>query len=983
MSLSPSRWKHFAESRFPHEREALEFLRDNLPDCDPVHMYSNFEFIADDGSVNEVDALILTRAGLFLVEIKGRGGTIAGNRHTWSWEKDGHTITIDSPLVLANSKAKKLGDLLGKQKAFRNTQRPFVEALVFCSMPGVEIHMSESERMRICLRAPLERAPGIIPALLRRESSGLVKLTGTVINTPIARAVIQAIDQARIRHSQRERRVGDYVLSNLIEENLLLCCQDFAAEHPTTKALRRVRLYSVAGVDPQERERLKQAAVREFSILDGLDHPGILKAVEFTDHELGPAILFRREPDEIRLDHFLAQEGHRLTLDQRLDFVRQLAEALKYAHGRRILHRALMPRSVLVTRAATGKPQLKIFNWQLGRRIASGTAGTTQTQRSTIHPSQIADGSQLVYAAPEALQDPRARSETMDVFSLGALAYQIFSGRPPAASLPDRDQLLMEQQGFALPAVLDGAAPELVELIHESTRPEVMVRTESVADFLKCLDAYEESLTRPDKEQTIHPLEAKRGDLIEGGLRIEQRLGGGSAAVAFLVSKDGKEFVLKISRRSEDNERLLAEHRTLRLLRHPRIVAPEPDPLNLDGLAGFLMEHAGTETLASRLQRDGRLSLDLLQRFGEDLLEALLFLEEQGVAHRDLKPDNIGIAKYGKNSELRLKLFDFSLSSAPLDQTRAGTPPYLEPFLQLKERGQRWDTAAERFAATMVLHEMATGTLPYWGDRQSAPHLVKAEATIESELIDAPVRESLTQFFQKALRRDPRQRFDNAGEMMAAWHNAFAAAAATESSQPDPNTLIAAVAEARMDSSLQDLPLSTRARNVLDRLGTFTVQGLLQQPPATFFNLRGVGNKTRREILDLVARLRQKFPEGAVPEREPVSISVEVLEGNEIANAPLSVDVIVRQIMPTERYRNDQPHRQRMICFLELEDERTDGPKWLSQTDVARQCHKTRALIGQDLTLCASTLAQDIQPYRGATRDCRVPRESRRLCDGR
>ena len=125
----------------------------------------------------------------------------------------------------------------------------------------------------------------------------------------------------------------------------------------------------------------------------------------------------------------------------------------------------------------------------------------------------------------------------------------------------------MEQQGFALPAVLDGAAPELVELIHESTRPEVMVRTESVADFLKCLDAYEESLTRPDKEQTIHPLEAKRGDLIEGGLRIEQRLGGGSAAVAFLVSKDGKEFVLKISRRSEDNERLLAEHRTLRLLK--------------------------------------------------------------------------------------------------------------------------------------------------------------------------------------------------------------------------------------------------------------------------------------------------------------------------------------------------------------------------------------------------------------------------------
>jgi hypothetical protein len=116
-----------------------------------------------------------------------------------------------------------------------------------------------------------------------------------------------------------------------------------------------------------------------------------------------------------------------------------------------------------------------------------------------------------------------------------------------------------------------------------------------------------------------------------------------------------------------------------------------------------------------------------------------------------------------------------------LNQIRAGTPPYLEPFLTLKQRGQRWDTAAERFAAAMVLYEMAAGTLPYWGDKQSAPHLVQCEATIEAELIDVPVRESLHTFFEKALRRNPAERFDNATDMLAAWHTAFAASAATES----------------------------------------------------------------------------------------------------------------------------------------------------------------------------------------------------------
>ena len=133
MALSNTRWKRFAESKFPHEREALEFLGQNLPDSDPTLLYTNFEFIADDGSVNEIDALVITRAGVFLVEIKSRGGIVMGNRHNWDWEKDGHTLSIDSPLILANSKARKLADLIGKQHPFRSERRPWVEPLVFLS----------------------------------------------------------------------------------------------------------------------------------------------------------------------------------------------------------------------------------------------------------------------------------------------------------------------------------------------------------------------------------------------------------------------------------------------------------------------------------------------------------------------------------------------------------------------------------------------------------------------------------------------------------------------------------------------------------------------------------------------------------------------------------------------------------------------------------------------------------------------------------
>jgi hypothetical protein len=181
MPLSAHRWKQFAESRYAHEREALEFLRDILHDRDPNFLYSNFEFIADDGSVNEIDALIITQAGVFLVELKSRGGIVTGNRHLWDWDKDGHTITVDSPLTLVNSKARKLAGLLGKQRAFRGERAPWIEALVFLSAPGISVRLPESERMRICEREPRDKKPGIVPALLQREYFGNESARGPAI----------------------------------------------------------------------------------------------------------------------------------------------------------------------------------------------------------------------------------------------------------------------------------------------------------------------------------------------------------------------------------------------------------------------------------------------------------------------------------------------------------------------------------------------------------------------------------------------------------------------------------------------------------------------------------------------------------------------------------------------------------------------------------------------------------------------------------
>jgi hypothetical protein len=139
MAMVAPRWSVISGSGFEWERDALEFLRENLPNHDPWSAWSNFEFIGGDGTINEIDALVLSPRGLFLIEVKSRPGILTGDAHRWTWTTDGRLSTDDNPLILANRKAKRLGSLLRDQPAVRKAHVtvPFVEALIFLSAPRI------------------------------------------------------------------------------------------------------------------------------------------------------------------------------------------------------------------------------------------------------------------------------------------------------------------------------------------------------------------------------------------------------------------------------------------------------------------------------------------------------------------------------------------------------------------------------------------------------------------------------------------------------------------------------------------------------------------------------------------------------------------------------------------------------------------------------------------------------------------------------
>jgi serine/threonine protein kinase len=951
MAMVSDRWQEITPSQFPWEREALAFIRDRLPDHDPYRAWSNFEFIADDGTINEVDLLVLTPAGFFMIEIKSRPGKLTGDNNTWRWVgDDGKVHTRDNPLLLISRKARKFVSLLRRQKAMSKVASPYLDELVFCSATNIECHLSGPARSRVCLRDdPEQQKKGILAAILDRDCPGL-KPDSRRMDTPMAKAVGRAIEQIGIRPSQRSRKVGDFVLEALLFQCPKDTYQEWSASHVSAKNAqkRRVRIYNVARNESEASKSLiNQAAEREFRLLEQLDHDGILRAEQFTQHELGPALIFRHDPGAVRLDHFLSQQGDRLPVDIRLSLVRQISEALKFAHGKGIVHRTLSPQSILVYDPETPKPRIKIFNWQLGRQFISTSTSTSFRMTHSLHPEQLVEDASLLYMAPETITAPESAEPYVDVFSLGAITYHIFSGSPPATSSKELTQKLAEQRGLDISAVSDGAGDELRDLIKSSTDPDVNNRWDSVADFLEGLERVEEELTRPDENFVANPLDARTGDLLEGGFKVKKRLGSGGTATAFLVSFKEREVVLKLANKPEYAERMEAEHKALRKLRHPLIVEAY-EFVEISGLKGFTVQYAGDETLAQRLRQDGRLQLEFLQRFGEDLLDILKHLEEHGIYHRDIKPDNIGVGYPTSKSKLRLLLFDFSLSSTSLDNTRAGTIRYRDPFLQMPVP-RNYDLYAERFSAAMTLYEMATGTVPQWGDGKSDPAMLDCEATIQTEMFDPSLRSSMSEFFRRAFQRDYKKRFDNADEMLRAWRSFF------EHVEKAPTTTVhetefnqaEAIANSDRQTQLITLGLSTRALNAMDHLNVMTVEALLQLPIIRFRQLRGVGHKTRKEITELAHNLHRKFPEIHIDDRageKPVKSS-GVEEAVTAPGEGYSVDALFRDACSTGG-KPQSSSRAALMAYLGVPEEQPLG-SWPNQSDLGRQFQVTRARIGQ------------------------------------
>lgn len=250
--------------------------------------------------------------------------------------------------------------------------------------------------------------------------------------------------------------------------------------------------------------------------------------------------------------------------------------------------------------------------------------------------------------------------------------------------------------------------------------------------------------------------------------KITEKLGEGGMGVVYKAcdTKLDRDVALKFLPESltptkEDRQRFIREAKSAAALNHPNICTIYSVDKHED-LQFISMEYIEGETLRTKID-GGELKLETALNYAMRIAIALGKAHQHDIIHRDIKPENIMLDDDG-----RIKVMDFGLVKLKRgrDITKTGdtvgTFAYSSPE---QIRGEEIDHRSDLFSLGIVLYEMLTGDTPFRGEHQAAlTYAIVNEDPISISNYLAEVPEGLEHFFEKALAKDPQERFVSAVE---------------------------------------------------------------------------------------------------------------------------------------------------------------------------------------------------------------------------
>lgn len=497
-------------------------------------------------------------------------------------------------------------------------------------------------------------------------------------------------------------------------------------------------------------EAHQQRFLQEARSASLLTHENIVGVLDFgRDDELEVTYMVMERLRGETLAAALAARGHVPWRDA-VAVLTQIARGVAAAHAQGIVHRDLGPRNVMLV-AAAGRQVAKLCDFGLSRRTEDG---------GRITQSRVAET--LAYMAPEQSEGDTAEPAA-DVYSIGALGYELLTGHPPVVGAPALEPQASKLADQAVPisrkAPELGVPDELDSLITRCLAREPADRP-SAAELERALLRLEARATSLGGgsspgiaiPRTLTPSLPSLEDGSDGApsmigsYRVVRSLGSGGTGRVYLGEHPviGTKVAIKvllpeIAGSRETVDRFIQEARSSSQIDSPHIPRYYDFGRTAGGLPYAVMEYFEGQTLAEYIEKEGALSVEETAGILSQVAGALALAHKAGLVHRDLKPENLflvaaerpsgGSDTVGRASSspgslecaFSVKVLDFGIAKSfgKESGTRTqqgfflGTPFYCSPEQVF---GAEVDPRADVYALGVTAFEMLTGMPPFVGE---------------------------------------------------------------------------------------------------------------------------------------------------------------------------------------------------------------------------------------------------------------------------
>ncbi|HUI09114.1 MAG TPA: protein kinase [Bacteroidota bacterium] len=553
---------------------------------------------------------------------------------------------------------------------------------------------------------------------------------------------------------------------------------------------------------------------REARMAARLSHDAIAVIYEIGEEAGVPFIAMEYLPGRDLRGVIDAREP--LSLDQKLDYARQVARGLQYAHAKNVIHRDIKPENIKLL----DDGRVKIIDFGIAKPYTPTASPEDRSTSAVLTRMGMRIGTPWYMSPEQARGNPVDRRT--DIFSFGVVLYELltyakpFQGddttvlykilheEPPPikleeSGLADEIQRILsrclakdheERYGDCaevlrdLVALTEGASqdPKVRALLAQGIALDRAEKyDEAAAKFNQILEvdpdnpqarAFLKRLSLRDREAFMRKVLA--GDIIGtviSHFQILDRIGGGGMGVVYKAEDMSLKRIVALKflmpdlvRDPSAKKRFLKEAQAASALDHPNICTIHEISETSEGLLFICMAFYGGENLSTRIAAgplEPGAAIDVVVRIGRGLAKA----HEYGIVHRDIKPANVIITSEGE-----VKIVDFGLAklSGGTQITRVGarmgTLPYMSPE---QIRGNTLDHRTDIWSLGVLLFQTLTGQLPFQREYEAA--MLYAIVTDDPPLLTSvmhglPVE--LEQVISRALRKDPGERYASVQTMV-------------------------------------------------------------------------------------------------------------------------------------------------------------------------------------------------------------------------